>query len=226
MFLFLKQSNKSLYSLTIKLMIITITISVFVCCRVLFTGSRSYFFLMWNVFLAWIPVYFSLVYTNHKFKWRFCQHIIGFLWLVFYPNAPYMLTDFIHLSQYSFFGNSSVNLAIWYDFFLISMFVILGLVLGFMSLSVMHKYIEEKYNHILGWMFVFIISLLSGFAIYLGRFVRLNSWNVITNPRCLINTILVSFNFQTLGFVLLFGSLILMIYLTFFFVNQYYSQNR
>jgi len=228
---FLKQSNKNLYDLSIKLIIITIIASMFVFYRVIHLDSLSYIFLIWNIFLAWLPFYFSLIYTNRKFKLKYCQYIFGLLWLVFYPNAPYMLTDFIHLSNYKFcetkaFGKVFIsNFNIWYDFFLISIFVIIGLVLSFVSLSVMHKYIKEKYNHVLGLIFIFTISMLSGFAIYLGRFIRLNSWEFATNPTRLINVVFSNFNLQALRFTLLFGSLTLIFYVTFFLMNKYHSQN-
>lgn len=229
MLLFLKQSNKNLYHLTTKLIVITIIASIFVFCRVIFFDSEGYLFLIWNIFLAWLPFYFSLIYTNYKFRINFCQYIIGLLWLVFYPNAPYILTDFIHLSKYKFYENKSyeiifsLDFAIWYDFFLISIFVIIGLVLSFISLSIMHKYIKEKYNYILGWLFILIICMLSSFGIYLGRFARVNSWELATNPLYLLNVIFNSFNLQGLIFTILFGILILIFYLTFFLMNKYHS---
>lgn len=229
MLLFLKQSNQNLYHLTTKLILITIIASIFVLCRAIFCDSGGYIFLIWNIFLAWLPFYFSLIYTNYKFRINFCQYIIGLLWLVFYPNAPYILTDFIHLSKYKFYEDKlyeitfSSNFAIWYDFFLISIFVIIGLVLSFISLSIMHKYINEKYNYILGWLFIFIICMLSSFGIYLGRFARVNSWDLVTNPLYLLNVIFNSFNLQGLIFTILFGILILIFYLTFFLMNKYHS---
>ncbi|WP_425489776.1 DUF1361 domain-containing protein [Clostridium aciditolerans] len=202
---------------------------MFVFCRIIYRDSGGYLFLIWNIFLAWLPFYFSLIYTNYNFRINFSQYMIGLLWLIFYPNAPYILTDFIHLSKYKFYENKSYeiifnsNFAIWYDFFLISIFVIIGLVLSFISLSIMHKYIKEKYDYTLGWLFILIICMLSSFGIYLGRFARVNSWELVTNPLYLLNVIFNSFNLQGLIFTILFGILILIFYLTFFLMNKYHS---
>lgn len=229
MLAFLKQSNRGLYGLTNRLIMLTIVASIFVLIRIVYTRSIGYIFLIWNVFLAWLPLYFSLIYTNLKFKYKFCGYLIGLLWIIFYPNAPYILTDFIHLSRYRFYGDivygeiSSSNFAIWYNFFLISIFIIIGLVLSYVSLSVMHRHIREKYNTLIGWVFIVIISVLSGFAIYLGRFVRLNSWEIVTSPMKLIKIIINSFNIQALSFTALFGILTLFIYISFFFMNKYYA---
>lgn len=225
---FLKHSNKDLYHLTIKLIGIIIVSTMFVFIRVIYWKSVAYVFLIWNIFLAWLPLYFSLIYTNYKFKTNFFKYIFGLLWLVFYPNAPYMLTDFIHLSCYQFYESQSYGVSfstkfiIWYDFFLISIFVIIALVLSFISLSIMHEYIKKKYGDALGWSFILVICALSSFAIYLGRFVRVNSWDIVTNPFYLLNIILNSLNFQVLTFTILFTILILIFYLTFFLINEYH----
>jgi len=228
MLFFLKQYNKNLYNLTIKLMVITIIASFFVLCRVIYQDSIRYVFLIWNIFLIWLPFYFSLIYTNYSFKAKYSPYIIGILWLIFYPNGPYIITDFIHLSSYNFYGNKvfgfpfNSSLSIWYDFFLISIFVIIGLVLSFISLSIMHKDIEKKYNYLLGWIFIIIICIVSSFAIYLGRFTRVNSWEFVTNPLYLFNIIISSFNLQVLFFTILFSILIFIFYLTFFLMNKYH----
>lgn len=230
MLTFLKQSNRGLYDLTIRLIMLTIVASMFVFIRIVYTRSIGYIFLIWNVFLAWLPLYFSLIYTNIKFKYKSCSYLIGLLWIVFYPNAPYILTDFIHLSRYRFYEDivygeiSSSNFFIWYNFFLISIFIIIGLVLSYISLSIMHRYIREKYNTLIGWIFIAIISVLSGFAIYLGRFIRLNSWEIVTSPMKLIKIIISSLNLRTLSFTVMFGVLILFIYISFFLMNKYYVE--
>jgi len=226
---FLKQNNKKLYDLNNKLIVITIIASIFVLLRVIYRGSDGYLFLIWNIFLAWLPFYFSLIYTNYKFKTNFFKYMIGLLWLIFYPNGPYLLTDYIHLSRYNFYASKewglafNSNLAIWYDFFLLSIFVIIGLALSYLSLSIMHKHIEKKYTYTAGWLFVLLICLLSSFAIYLGRFIRVNSWNFVTDPLHLLNIIINSLNIQVLSFTILFTVLIFIFYLTFYLMNKYQS---
>ena len=232
MFSFFKQSNRILYQSTFKLIILTILCSLFLFGRIIYFSSAGYIFLIWNLFLAWLPYCLSFVYTNHKFKRKYVQFIFGLTWFIFYPNAPYMLTDFIHLSKYNFYGDIvdgkrvfSSDFSNWYDFFLISIFVIISLALSYLSLSIMHKYIKDKYNNMYGWVFICAISIVSGFAIYLGRFTRLNSWEIVSNPIYLMNVIRSNFTVQCLLFTILFGTLILIVYLTFFIMNKNHSQN-
>lgn len=228
---FLKKSNYSLYKLTFALLGLTLLATLFIFGRALVLKKYSYIFLIWNIFLAWVPFYISLIYTNINFKSKIPKLLLGFSWLAFYPNAPYIITDFIHLSKYKFYENKphgevfTSNFVMWYDFLLISIFVIIGLILAYISLSLMHKHIEKSSNAIYGWIFIFIESLLSGFAIYLGRFLRLNSWEILSNPINLVSSIINNFGIHSIVFTSMFGTLIFIFYLTFFFMNKYYTNN-
>ncbi len=189
--------------------------------RVVNQGSIRFAFLVWNLFLAWIPFSLSLMinYINRDKKYGIRKYIylsaLGFLWLIFYPNAPYVVTDIIHLSNYNYYGGYNFNSSfiIWYDFILVMLFVFISYILGHISLFIIHKIIEKKYNRVLGWIFVSTVSILSGFAIYLGRFLRFNSWEIITNPVSLLGEILADLNIPTLKFTVMFGAFIFSIYI-------------
>ena len=96
------------------------------------------------------------------------------LWLLFFPNAPYIFTDLIHLPWfYAHF---------WVDMVLILICALTGLVLGFVSLYLMHAIVARTFGRLTSWVFIALTAFASGFGIYLGRFLRLNSWDVVVQP--------------------------------------------
>ncbi len=151
--------------------------------RVDYTDSLRYMWLIWNLFLALIPFAISSFMLSHprtvRPGWIFGLALA--LWLLFFPNAPYVITDFIHLRP------SGVPL--WYDLLLIMSFAWNGLLFGLISLSDMQEMIRRKFGSVQAWVFVGATLLLTGFGIYLGRFLRWNSWDLFTNPAALFSDI-------------------------------------
>jgi uncharacterized membrane protein len=111
-------------------------------------------------------------------RWPFIGAATG--WFFFFPNAPYILTDLIHL------GSKSQRYY-WPDLVLILLFAMTGLVLGFLSLFLMQRMVAHRFGWPGGWLFVAVMATLSGFGIYAGRFLRWNSWDVVFNPLDLIS---------------------------------------
>jgi uncharacterized membrane protein len=147
--------------------------------RVAYTDSERHLGLIWNLFLAWIP--FMLAYFAHAVSWRRASLYliipgIAFLWLIFFPNAPYMLTDLQDLAR------SATDAPLWYDVIVVVWCSWTGMLLGVISLYLMQNIIVRSFGRRAGWLFVFAISALSSFGIYIGRFVRLNSWDILQNP--------------------------------------------
>jgi uncharacterized membrane protein len=146
--------------------------------RIALTRNFNYSYLIWNLFLAWVPMVLALL-CGDRFRrgehrtWRFAA--LAAAWLLFFPNAPYIFTDFIHLV----YGHHQ---RFWVDLTLILMCALTGLVLGFVSLYLMQSIVRRLYGQVASWLFVLVVAGLSGFGIYLGRFVRLNSWHVVTRP--------------------------------------------
>jgi uncharacterized membrane protein len=101
---------------------------------------------------------------------------IAFLWLIFFPNAPYMLTDLQDLAR------RAGDAPLWYDVIIVVWSSWTGTLLGVISLYLMQDIIIRSFGRAAGWIFVFVISALSSFGIYIGRFVRLNSWDILQNP--------------------------------------------
>ena len=181
--------------------------------RIVVTRNIHYGFLIWNLFLAWLPMFFALLACG-KFRagghrnWRFGA--LAGAWLLFFPNAPYIFTDFIHLiyGQYRHF---------WVDLTLILMCALTGMVLGFVSLYLMQSVVRRTYGQIASWFFIAGVAGLSGFGIYLGRFVRLNSWDLITRPMKLYHGVSnwaanPMANSNTFSFPLLFATFIFLAY--------------
>lgn len=150
-----------------------------VVARVAYSDSGRHLGLIWNLFLAWIP--FMLAYFAHAVSWRkvtlyLIIPFIAFLWLIFFPNAPYMLTDLQDLTR------KANDAPLWYDVIIVVWTSWTGTLLGVISLYLMQDIIIRRFGRITGWVFVFVISVLSSFGIYIGRFVRLNSWDILQDP--------------------------------------------
>jgi len=150
-----------------------------VAARVVYSDSSRHTGLIWNLFLAWIP--FILSYIAHAVSWRRTTLLlvipfVAFLWLIFFPNAPYMLTDLQDLAR------TATDAPLWYDVIIVVWFSWTAMLLGVVSLYLMQDIILRMAGRFTGWLFVFVISGLSSFGIYIGRFVRLNSWDILQDP--------------------------------------------
>lgn len=148
--------------------------------RVAYTDTPRHTGLIWNLFLAWIP--FMLAYIAHAISWKrvwlyLIIPFIAFVWLLFFPNAPYMLTDLQDLAR-----AGGVGAPLWYDVIIIGWFSWTGTLLGIISLYLMQDIIFRTFGRWIGWIFVLVISAASSFGMYIGRFVRLNSWDILQNP--------------------------------------------
>jgi uncharacterized membrane protein len=149
-----------------------------VVARIAWTGRFHYAFLIWNLFLAWLPLLFALL-AHDKYRYSSGRdwHFLGFTaaWMLFFPNAPYIFTDLIHLTTryYTHF---------WVDLVLVLSCAVTGLVLGFLSLFLMQSIVVRVFGRIASWFFIAAVAGLSSFGIYLGRFLRFNSWDVIFRP--------------------------------------------
>jgi uncharacterized membrane protein len=148
-----------------------------VAVRVSYSGNSYYEALVWNLLLAWIP--FALAVYVYDGRRRGVRGPLlwaaGVLWLVFFPNAPYIVTDFKWLRE-------SVGAPIWYDVVLVASAAWCGLMLGFISLYLMQAVVRRSIGTVKAWLFVLGVLAVSSFGIYLGRFQRWNSWDVFTQP--------------------------------------------
>jgi uncharacterized membrane protein len=182
--------------------------------------NKSYFFLflIWNVFLAIIP-YTITMYLNtkpniSKIKLAFW----GLVWLAFLPNAPYIVTDLIHIR----IGNHSL---LWLDVLVVLSFALSGLLLFFISIMDMQKLLKSKFEKLPVEAVSIVIIFLCGFGVYLGRFLRYNSWEIISQPHLLFKDIITIIfspfqHFEAWLFTLGFGAFLVVGYFMFKNLNQ------
>jgi uncharacterized membrane protein len=180
--------------------------------------SVDYRFLIWNLLLAWIP-YGCAVWALWLERrcigsiWRL--FIPAFLWLIFLPNAPYIVTDFVHL-------NKVQQLTLWYDIGLLTAFAWSGCFLGVISLQIMQHVVSVRFGRWISWVFVLIVAGLTGMGVYLGRFLRFNSWDLFTQPGKVLEHLfevisnpLAHQNQRAVGVTLMFAALTLLCHITF-----------
>jgi len=150
-------------------------------------------------------------YTKTKW-WLFALIPLGIVWLIFFPNAPYMLTDYAHFSWVGFFkgSGSAFTLQPWYDFILFSSFILCGVLAGLASLRIIHQLARKYFGWIIAWIILVVINFLSSWAIYLGRFIRLNSWDAYKTPEILMPYI--QLGKDKAFFVIALGIFLLLIY--------------
>lgn len=152
--------------------------------RAKLTQSIYLFFLIWNLFLAYTPLGLTSLMMNRVSiieKWYFYPAFV--FWLLALPNAPYIITDFVHLEKQN-------NVPLWFDILLIGSFTACGMLFGLESMKNMHNILCVKFNKSAATAIMAITCLLSGFGIYLGRFLRYNSWDVLHKPITLTADIL------------------------------------
>ena len=144
------------------------------------TDTSNFRYLIWNLFLAWIPFALAVFVYDRWGRRRggLLLLALGVLWLLFFPNAPYIATDFVHLRH-------DPQAPFWYDAVTIAAFAWMGVLLGFASLYLMQTVVRQWRGAVAGWIFAFGAIALGSLGIYLGRFLRLNSWDAVEHPSVL-----------------------------------------
>lgn len=173
--------------------------------------------LAWNIILAFIPVALSVVlYQITKFdnlsSFNKVVLVLLFLsWVAFFPNSYYVITDFIHLGSESFYYRDNIYGPLTYvqnfEGYLTLIHIFLGAfisaVMASYSLKIIHQIIQERYNEIIGVIFIIGLITLSSIGIYIGRFLRLQSWNML-NPIYVVSELFESLNTFAFQFVFIF----------------------
>ena len=146
--------------------------------RYVYSSEPLFGGLIWNLFLAWIPFGLSiLIYDRHGAGARPVALLpLAGLWLLFLPNAPYILTDFKHLVP-------SPVVPLWVDVVVIAAPAWTGLLLGFLSLYLVQSVVRDLAGASVAWVAAIGVLGLASFGIYLGRVLRWNSWDVLADPR-------------------------------------------
>jgi uncharacterized membrane protein len=157
---------------------LSLLVVVMVAVRVAETGSLAYANLVWNLFLAWIPLGLALIVYDGARRGMHGAWLLalGGLWLLFFPNAPYLMTDLKYLREFD-------GAPLWYDAVMAGSAAVAGLALGFLSLFLIHSVAQRRFGAVWAWVGVWAMLLLSSIGVFLGRFQRFNSWDVFTDPK-------------------------------------------
>jgi uncharacterized membrane protein len=206
------------YKLALGALLVTASIISLVLAKIhtRFNGGEAYPFLEFNLALAWIPLgAAALAYLTRRNRLTFflIMPLCVLLWMMFFPNAPYLLTDMQHLA------NNRSALPLWLDVILLIWFAWTGLLLGITSLYLMHEIVTGLFGRVIGWLFALGATTLSSIGVYLGRFLRWNSWDLLYDPipiaRDMVDIVRNPIaNLPTYVFTILFTLLFLFIYLT------------
>lgn len=207
---FVASSRFKISLLLILMTVFCFSLSAF---RYYISDTKVFLFLNWNLFLAWIPLLLSSCILAFNIKSKISLIFISIVWILFFPNSPYILTDLFHLRARN-------SIPIWYDLIVILSYAWTGLICGFISLNDIEKRLSEygKRNSISGVIVFFLF--MSSFGVYLGRFLRWNSWDVLNNPFGLFSDIIVRLIYpmeytKTWGVTVLMGIMLNFMYFTF-----------
>mgnify|MGYP000291855005 CR=1 FL=1 len=136
--------------------------------------DMRFLFLIKNLLLAWVPFIISACLSKKRLKFYVLYPLL-FLWLLFFPNALYLITDYFHLWP-------KPSTSVWYDLIMISTFAIVGLFLALSSLKKIESLMLRKRSKSLAKLIIVVFMYLGSLGVYIGRFMRLNSWDVIKDP--------------------------------------------
>jgi len=186
-------------------------------------GSTGYPYLVWNLVLAWLPLVLAvlLVVTYARSRSTVELLAVGAAWLIFLPNAPYVLTDFVHLGlEHKLF-----------DTIVISSFALTALALGFVSLVLVQLVVTRAAGPVIGWLTAIGSLFAASFGIYPGRVLRFNSWDVITRPHRLLDLAKLRLddpfgNRYLIGFTLALGGVLVLAYLGLYGFTMLVSSTR
>lgn len=198
--------------------------------RVIRTGYIGPLYLVWNLMLAWVP--FIYAYAAYRLRFSNKQHKVAIgigvglctlIWLLFLPNAPYIMTDLIHLQVE---GNSIY----WYDLLMLLWYAWTGFLLGIVSLYLMQQVVAASFGKALGWVFAVVALSLASYGVYLGRFLRWNSWDVVSNPLTLLRDIYLQFrhpiaNFQVHAFWIILAVFLIFVYTTLVLLSPLHTEH-
>ena len=211
-----------------------------IICLLMLISNISFLYVMlsWNILLATLPlvlIEFSLrLNKKNKFVWAI---IFGILWLIFFPNSVYMITDFIHISNdklvwYEASARYTINNGTMYSFdimqwvklMVIGIGVVYGLLVGMESLNVFYRFLNQKIPKPISCLIIAGVSLLSGFGVYIGRFLRFNSWDLLM-PWSLLREVLTNINTFAIEFMFAFSGFILILFLLYVLFRNVIAEN-
>lgn len=203
----IKHQRFEINLLLILMTLFCFSLSIF---RYYVSDTKVFFFLNWNLFLAWIPLIITSFALVFQIKSKTSLMLMVIAWVLFFPNSPYILTDLFHLKV-------RAGIPVWYDLIVILSYAWTGLMCGFVSLNDIEKFLSDYFKKQVINLIVVFFLFLSSFGVYLGRFLRWNSWDILNNPFGLFNDIIVRFIYplehtKTWGVTVLMGIMLNFMY--------------
>ena len=182
--------------------------------RVQYSGTHQYLFLVWNLFLAWLPLAFAGLFTLFLTRSAVLAVMSLVAWFLFLPNAPYMITDYVHLRHAS-------RIPVWYDVLTISAFAWTAFLLGFASMLVLQPQAERKLGCRGTEISSILVSIAASCGVALGRFPQANSWDAIEDPRRVGALLSASaWSDEMVAFVIAFAALLIVMYGTLYSLTR------
>ncbi len=199
-----------------------IFIALLISFRIFYSGSGRFVFLSWNIFLAWIPYILSCYFEFYRKKEKWKQLVLFASWLLFFPNALYIVTDLVHLQDEN-------NMPWWFDAVLVFASSFIGIVMAFISLRKAELYLKTYFGKGLVAASVAGILFIGSFGVYLGRFQRWNSWDVVNDPLALSVDIISKIinpveNYKVWAITVLFTAIYSLIYFFIKILPQAFSE--
>jgi uncharacterized membrane protein len=213
-----KRIESERLGITVLLLLLSLFSFSLTAFRIFYTGSLEFISLNWNLFLAFIPWLLSSIIILGKLQNNKILLILLLMtWILFFPNSPYILTDLFHLGINAY-------APIWFDLVLILSFALTGLLFGFISLMDIEKILSEYFSKGKVIFLTIVFLFLGGFGVYIGRYLRWNSWDVISSPVSLFSDILHRFSNpiahpKTWALTILLGILLNLLYFSFRFIK-------
>ncbi len=143
--------------------------------RIWYTRELTFIYMPWNLFLAVVPYCLLKCVSPGLIRKPFPFALLFIAWLIFIPNTFYMITDLFHLFKRD-------NIPQWFDLVLLLSYAWNGLILGTLSIRQMEKMLAIRVPRLPGELFIAAMMFLNAFGVYLGRYLRFNSWDVLSNP--------------------------------------------
>jgi uncharacterized membrane protein len=185
--------------------------------RFFFANDFYYGFLLWNLFLAAIPLVISQFIARRRIGNKLVLIVMVYVWLLFLPNAPYIITDMVHLYY-------RAPVPFWYDMLLILLTSMNGLIMGYISIGQVELLlIKHQKKSCQLYVRIFLLLAMS-YGVYIGRYLRFNSWDAFIRPIELGSGMFHSIHTETVGFVLIFGFINFVLYGFFSSILPYRSQ--
>lgn len=168
-------------------------------------GQQTFSFMGLNVFLAWLPILFAQLFIQIKDSWRW---IFVPLWLLFLPNIPYLMTDLFHLAALRIYqpgGHFLMDSQGWWSYLLLALPIVLMVFIGMAQVFKLFSTIQLSKKQKVSS--VTVLALLSSIAIYIGRFDRVHSIELVAHPVTVLKLLIGNWSVEKIQFVLMFSIL-------------------